>query len=101
MIFFHVELTSADGSQKANKLLKFTLGDGPPFPTKGWEEREYTVPILGEPLKNEWRKFDIVLPEVVARTWGKNGLIFKGVTTFGLRGNITISRLAFYETRSQ
>jgi hypothetical protein len=100
MIFTHVELSSADGTQRVRKLIKYVVGDSPPHPTKGWEEGEYTFPIIGEPLKNQWRKFDIALPDVVARTWGKNGLIFRGVTVFSLRGSLGISPIEFYESRS-
>jgi len=54
---------------------------------------------MGKPLQNEWRSFEIYLPDVVAQTWAKRGLIFKGVTVFRLRARLGISPIEFYESR--
>lgn len=99
MIFTRLELSSIDGTQTVQKLIKYELGTGSPYPTKGCEEREYTLPLAGEPVKNQWRRFEIALPEAVARTWGKHGLVFKGVTGFLVRSTIGISPIEFYELR--
>jgi hypothetical protein len=99
MIFATLELSSVDGTQAVYKSIKFELGKGLPHPTKGWEEYEYTLPVNGEPIINDWRRFDIALPEAVAQTWGKHGMILKGVTKFRLRGSLSISPIEFYESR--
>jgi len=101
MIFTWVELSSIDGTQTVNKLIKYIVGKESPHPTKGWEKLEYTLPIVGEPMINQWRRFDIDLPEAVARTWGRDGLIFKGITGFRLRGSLGISPIEFYESRTR
>jgi hypothetical protein len=99
MIFTDVELSSKDGSQKMIKQIKYEPGNGAPHPTTGWEDVEWTLPIPGEPLKNEWRKFDISLPEAVAQTWGTRGWIFKGIVKFRIRGSLEISPIEFCESR--
>jgi cell division septation protein DedD len=101
MIFTRVDLSSKDGTQQMSKWIKYVPRKGSPHPTKGCEDYEYTFPILGEPLQNEWRKFDIALPEVVDQTWGKHGLIFRDVTVFRLRGSLGISPIAFYESHTR
>lgn len=98
MIFTDVQLSSKDGTQKMTKQIKYLLGRGAPHPTKDWENDEWTFLIPGEPLKNEWRKFDIALPDVVAKTWGTKGLIFRGIERFRIRGSLGVSPVEFYET---
>jgi len=99
MIFTQVELSSKDGTQTEYKWIKYEPGKGPPHPTKGYDEHECTFPIMGKPLQNGWRNFEISLPDVVAQTWAKRGLIFKGVTVFRLRARLGISPIQFYESR--
>jgi hypothetical protein len=99
MIFTEVQLSSKDGSQTVHKWIKYEPGNGSPHPTNGCEDYEYTYPIQGVPLQSEWRKFTISLPEVVAQTWGKHGLTFRGITVFRVRGSLSISPIEFYESR--
>lgn len=99
MIFTQVELSSTDGTQKMNKWIKYEPRNGPPYPTKGYEDYECTFPIPGEPLQDGWRKFELALPEIVAETWGKHGLIFRGIGIFRIRGSLGISPIEFYESR--
>jgi hypothetical protein len=98
MIFTKVELSSQDGVQTTQKWIKYEPGTGLPHPTPGYNDYECTFPIMGEPLPNGWRKFDISLPETVARTWGLHGLIFKGITGLRLRGSLSISPIEFFES---
>jgi hypothetical protein len=100
MIFTKVELSSQDGTQTTQKWIKYEPGAGLPRPTPGHGDYECTFPIVGEPLPNDgWRRFDISLPETVARTWGVHGLIFRGITVLRLRGGLSISPIEFYESR--
>jgi hypothetical protein len=98
MIFTEVQLSSKDESQTVYKWIKYEPGKGSPRPTKGYEDYECTFPVAGEPLQSDWRKFTISLPDVVEQTWGKHGLIFRGVTVFRVRGSLGISPIEFYES---
>jgi hypothetical protein len=97
MIFIMVELSSKDGTKTECKWIKPVPGSGSPQQTSNNKD-EWTLPIPGEPMKNEWRKFAISLPDAVEKTWGKFGYIFKAVTAFRLRGNPEISPIDFYES---
>jgi hypothetical protein len=98
MIFTKVEMSSKDGTQTTQKWVKYEPGAGLPHPTAGHDDYECTFPIIGVPLQNGWRTFDISLPETVAQTWGVQGFIFRGITVLRLRGSLSISPIEFYES---
>jgi hypothetical protein len=99
MIFVQFELASEDGHQIQYKWVKFEIGKGEPYQTKGYEEHEYTFPDMGQQLPDGWRRFKFHLPEVINKTWARRGLFFRRVTVFRIRGSLGISPIEFWETR--
>lgn len=99
MIFTKLRLTSRNGARTEEKQIKYEVGTRPPYPTDKYEQQEYTYPLRGEPLKDGWRRFEIYLPEVVSKTWARNGLDFGSVLLFRIRGALEISPITFYEER--
>jgi hypothetical protein len=96
MLFVRVLLTSADKSQSTTKLIKFVLGVGDPFPTKDWEEIEWTLPISPDSIGNGWRHVALSLVESVNRTWGRFGWHFSELRMIRLRGDLSISPIKIY-----
>ena len=100
MIFVHLALSSKDGKEKCHKWVKILVGADQAYSTGGYEDQEYTLVLPGKPVQSGWRSFDLILPDVVRKTWGKHGLVFEGVTILRLRSSLEISPICFYERSS-
>ena len=100
MIFVRLALSSKDGREKCQKWVKILVGADQAYSTGGYEDQEYTLVLPGTPVQGGWRSFDLILPDVVRKTWGKHGLVFEGVTILRLRSSLEISPICFYERLS-
>jgi len=100
MIFLLLVLSSKDGKERCRKWVKILVGANQAQPTPGYEDHEYTLVVSGKPLKGGWRQFDLLLPDVVRKTWGTHGLVFEGVGIIRLRSTLHISPICFYEHSS-
>jgi len=100
MIFLFLVLSSKNGKEKCRKWVKILVGANQAESTRGYENQEYTLVLPGKPLKSGWRQFDLLLPDVVRKTWGRHGLVFEGVSILRLRSSLHISPIYFYEHSS-
>jgi hypothetical protein len=98
MIFVRLALSSKDGREKCQKWVKILVGADQAYSTGGYEDQEYTLVLPGKAVQGGWRSFDLILPDVVRKTWGKHGLVFEGVTILRLRSSLEISPICFYES---
>jgi len=58
---------------------------------------EWTIFVSG-PADNGWTRLDINLPEEVRKTEGANGWRYDALATIRLRGSLSISSIALYQT---
>jgi hypothetical protein len=100
MVFVQLALRSKDRQAKCRKWVKISIGADQSYPTPGYEEKECTLVLPGTLVAGGWRHFDLNLPDVVSKTWGKHGLVFDGVTMLRLRSSLQISPIRFYQDAS-
>jgi hypothetical protein len=96
LIFLQVLLATRDGQNTTSKFIKFIIGSRAPYPTRGYEESEYTVEIEPQTLGQGWRRVVLDLSDVVAHSWGQNGWSYKELKTIRLRGKLGISPIRLY-----
>jgi hypothetical protein len=97
MIFVYLALRSKDERERCRKWIKLLIGPDQTYPTPGYEDKECTVVLSGTLVANGWRRLDLNLPDLVRKTWGKQGLLFEGLTVLRLRSSLQISPICFYE----
>lgn len=99
MLYMLVGLASRDGSQTPQKWIRFDVGTGGPYRNSPGYGNEYKLPVEGTLQPNGWRKFDISLPDAVAKTWGTQGWTFRSLQKIRLRGNVAITPIELYQSR--
>jgi hypothetical protein len=99
MLYMLVGLSSRDGSQTPQKWIRVDVGGGGPYRSSPGYDNEYKLPVEGTLQPNGWRKFDISLPDAVAKTWGTLGWTFRSLQKIRLRGNVAITPIELYQSR--
>ncbi len=95
MLMLGFSLRSADGSF-SDRWIKIELGRGPePEVNPGWPN-EYLIWLTGEDEPGGWMRFNLLLPDLVARTWQRHGYKLGAFTRIRLRGSLCISPISLY-----
>jgi len=96
-LYLRVVLSSRDGSQKHPVWLRHVIGT--PVPRR-INPSEWSLDIQGELLEDGWMLVKVSLEDEVARTFGKEGLVYQSLQAVRLRGSLSISPMTLYRVES-
>jgi hypothetical protein len=78
--------------------LRHVIGTGEPYSIN---RSEWSLDIQGEVLDDGWTLVKISLEDEVARTFGREGLVYQRLNGIRLRGSLSVSPITLYRVESK